>query len=150
MSDFVLEMRNIDKSFFNVKVLDGVSFDIKPGEVHALVGENGAGKSTLMKIMMGIYRRDAGEIFLESNEVVFHAPKEALDLGIAMIPQELSPILDIEVAEYKTQFECAPKQIICGLGDSFRKIGCYKFQLKDNGLVAEDIADLIEKNWERK
>jgi len=100
MPEFVLEMRNIDKSFFNVKVLDDVCFDLRPGEVHALVGENGAGKSTLMKIMMGIYRRDEGEIFLDGKKVTFQTPKEALDQGIAMIPQELSPILDIEAAEY--------------------------------------------------
>jgi len=100
MSDFILEMRNINKSFYNVKVLDDVNFTLKPGEVHALVGENGAGKSTLMKIMMGIYHRDQGEIFFEGKEVHFHTPREALDAGLSMIPQELSPILDMEVAEY--------------------------------------------------
>jgi len=86
MSDFILEMRNINKSFYNVKVLDDVNFTLKPGEVHALVGENGAGKSTLMKIMMGIYHRDQGEIFFEGKEVHFHTPREALDAGLSMIP----------------------------------------------------------------
>ena len=100
MSEFVLEMREIDKSFFNVKVLDNVSFNLYPGEVHALVGENGAGKSTLMKILMGIYHRDAGEVLLDGETVSIQTPKEALDIGIAIIPQELSPILDMEVAEY--------------------------------------------------
>jgi ABC-type sugar transport system ATPase subunit len=93
-------MRNINKSFHNVKVLDDVNFTLKPGEVHALVGENGAGKSTLMKIMMGIYHRDQGEILFEGNEVVFQTPREGLDAGLSMIPQELSPILDMEVSEY--------------------------------------------------
>lgn len=100
MPGFLLEMRNIDKSFFNVKVLDDVSIDLKPGEVHALVGENGAGKSTLMKIMMGIYHRDAGKIYLNGEEVIFQSPQDALNAGVAMIPQELNPILDMQVAEY--------------------------------------------------
>jgi ABC-type sugar transport system ATPase subunit len=100
MSEFVLEMLEVDKSFFNVKVLDNVSFNLYPGEVHAIVGENGAGKTTLMKILMGIYHRDAGEILLDGKTVSIQTPKEALDHGIAIIPQELSPILDLEVAEY--------------------------------------------------
>jgi len=100
MSNFLLEMQNIDKSFFNVKILDGVNFNLYPGEVHALVGENGAGKSSLMKIMMGIYKRDSGIILLEGEEVYFQTPREALSAGIAMIPQELNPILDMQVAEY--------------------------------------------------
>jgi ABC-type sugar transport system ATPase subunit len=100
MSKFLLEMKNIDKSFFNVKILDNVNFDLYPGEVHALVGENGAGKSSLMKILMGIYNRDAGTILFDGEEVNFHNPREALSAGIAMIPQELNPILDMQVAEY--------------------------------------------------
>ena len=100
MPELILEMRNINKSFFNVRVLNDVSFDLKPGEVHALVGENGAGKSTLMKILMGIYHKDSGEILLDGKEIIIQNPKEAMDCGIAMIPQELSPVLDMEVAEY--------------------------------------------------
>lgn len=100
MSEYILEMRNIDKSFYKVKVLDEVCFDLKAGEVHALVGENGAGKSTLMKILMGIYHRDAGEVVLNGEAVEFQNPREALNHGIAMIHQELSPVLDMEVAEY--------------------------------------------------
>lgn len=100
MSEYILEMRNIDKSFYKVKVLNDVTFNLKAGEVHALVGENGAGKSTLMKILMGIYHRDAGEILLNGEAVEFQNPREALNSGIAMIHQELSPILDMEVSEY--------------------------------------------------
>lgn len=100
MSDFLLEMKNIDKSFFNVKILDNVNFTLYPGEVHALVGENGAGKSSLMKILMGIYHKDAGALILERREVEFQTPRDALTAGIAMIPQELNPILDMRVAEY--------------------------------------------------
>jgi len=99
VSDFILEMKNIDKSFFKVKVLDQVNFAIRPGEVHALVGENGAGKSTLVKILMGIYERDAGEVLIDGQEVFFHSPREAIDHGVSMIHQELNPVLDMEVAE---------------------------------------------------
>ncbi len=95
----ILQLNKIDKSFSGVKVLDNVSFDLKQGEVHALMGENGAGKSTLMKILMGIYRSDEGEILLDGNRVSIDDPKDALKKGIAMIHQELNPILDMEVSE---------------------------------------------------
>lgn len=95
----ILQLNKIDKSFSGVKVLDNVSFDLKQGEVHALMGENGAGKSTLMKILMGIYRFDGGEILLDGNRVSIDDPKDALKKGIAMIHQELNPILDMEVSE---------------------------------------------------
>jgi len=92
-------MNNIDKSFFKVKVLDDVSLKVKPGEVHALIGENGAGKSTLMKILMGIYERDCGEVILDGKKVVFQNPRDAIEHGVSMIHQELNPVLDMEVAE---------------------------------------------------
>ncbi|MCP5515281.1 MAG: sugar ABC transporter ATP-binding protein [Spirochaetales bacterium] len=99
MSEFVLEMLNIDKSFFKVKVIDNVTLKVKPGEVHAIVGENGAGKSTLMKILMGIYHADSGEILIDGKRAEYSNPKEALSNGIAMIHQELNPILDMEISE---------------------------------------------------
>ncbi len=98
-SEYILEMNNIDKSFFKVKVLDDVSLKVKPGEVHALIGENGAGKSTLMKILMGIYERDSGEVVLDGKKVVFQNPRDAIEHGVSMIHQELNPVLDMEVAE---------------------------------------------------
>jgi len=100
MSKTILETQHITKSFFGVKVLDDISFSLAPGEVHALIGENGAGKSTLVKIIMGIYQRDAGRIFLDGEEVFFQAPRDALQDGISIIQQELAPIMDIDVAEY--------------------------------------------------
>jgi ABC-type sugar transport system ATPase subunit len=99
MDDFVLTMDNITKSFSGNKVLHAVSFNLKAGEVHALMGENGSGKSTLMKILMGIYHGEKGTIRLFGEELVFSGPVQALEHGIAMIHQELSPVLDMEIAE---------------------------------------------------
>lgn len=98
-AEYILEMQNIDKSFFKVKVLNDVTLKIKPGEVHALIGENGAGKSTLMKILMGIYERDDGDVILDGEKVVFQNPRDAILRGVSMIHQELNPVLDMEVAE---------------------------------------------------
>lgn len=97
--EYVLELKNIYKSFPGVKVLEDVTLQVRPGEVHALMGENGAGKSTLMKILMRIYKADQGSIFLEGKETVIHGPKDAMSKGISMIHQELNTVLDMEVAE---------------------------------------------------
>ncbi|MDY3617982.1 sugar ABC transporter ATP-binding protein [Agathobaculum sp.] len=99
MSEFILEMNHIAKSFPGVKVLDDVTFQVRPGEVHALMGENGAGKSTLMKILMGIYTADAGEVVLDGQPLVARNPRDAMDKGVSMIHQELNPILDMQVFE---------------------------------------------------
>ncbi|MDC7287269.1 sugar ABC transporter ATP-binding protein [Blautia schinkii] len=98
MSDYVLEMKGIEKSFA-VPVLKGVDFSIKKGEVHALVGGNGAGKSTLMKIMTGVYSKDAGEISIGGKAVEINSIHDANRYGIAMIFQELSLIQTMTVAE---------------------------------------------------
>jgi ABC-type sugar transport system ATPase subunit len=95
----ILEMRNISKSFSGNEILHSVSFDLVPGEVHALMGENGSGKSTLMKILMGIHPRNNGTIRLFGKDVEFSNPAQALEHGIAMIHQELSPVLDMEISE---------------------------------------------------
>jgi ABC-type sugar transport system ATPase subunit len=99
MEDFVLTMSRITKSFSGNEVLHSVSFDLKAGEVHTLVGENGSGKSTLMKILMGIYHGDQGSIRIFGEERAFSNPAQALEHGIAMIHQELSPVLDMEISE---------------------------------------------------
>ena len=95
----LVEMKNICKSFSGVQVLKDVNYSIESGEVHALIGENGAGKSTLMKILLGIYTRDSGEVLIEGNPVVFDNPGEALGYGISMIHQEISLIHTVDVAE---------------------------------------------------
>ena len=98
--EYVLEMKDISKTFPGVKALDHVQLQVKPGEVHALMGENGAGKSTLMKILMGIYTKDnGGEIIFNGQPYHVSNPKEAMDHGVAMIHQELNPILDMSVYE---------------------------------------------------
>lgn len=94
-----LILKNISKSFSGNRVLNEVTLSIRAGEVHALIGENGAGKSTLMKILMGIYNADAGEIVLNGRSVTISSPRQALDMGIQMIHQELSPVSDMTVAE---------------------------------------------------
>ncbi|MDO4491838.1 MAG: sugar ABC transporter ATP-binding protein [Lachnospiraceae bacterium] len=98
--EYILDMQNISKTFPGVVALDHVNLQVKPGEVHALMGENGAGKSTLMKILMGIYTKDpGGEILFDGKPYHASNPKEAMDLGVAMIHQELNPILDMTVYE---------------------------------------------------
>ncbi|RYG93076.1 sugar ABC transporter ATP-binding protein [Loktanella sp. IMCC34160] len=99
MQPDVLTMRDIDKSFNNVPVLRRAGFSLRRGECHALMGENGAGKSTLMKILTGVYRRDAGIVEIDGEEVTFHAPRDAEAAGIAMIFQEFSLIPTLTVAQ---------------------------------------------------
>src|SRR5438876_1838945 len=96
-----LEMRNITKIFPGVRALDGVTFDLQRGEIHALVGENGAGKSTLMKILGGVYPHPqyGGEILIEGNEQCFGSVRDAEKAGIAVIYQELSLVKEMSVGE---------------------------------------------------
>jgi rhamnose transport system ATP-binding protein len=95
----ILQLKHISKQFPGVKALDDVSFEIRPGEVHALLGENGAGKSTLIKIASGVYQPDGGEIMLEGKAVRFGNPREAQSHGIATIYQELLLYPELSVAE---------------------------------------------------
>lgn len=95
----LVEMRGIEKRFPGVHALKAVQFDLRPGEVHALMGENGAGKSTLMKIMSGIYPRDGGEMFVDGKPVTPDGPRAAQDLGIGIIHQELSLMNDLTAAQ---------------------------------------------------
>lgn len=99
MSDYILEMNGIEKSFLGVQALKGVSLKVKRGTVHALLGENGAGKSTLMKILMGMYRPDAGEVVFDGKKLQASGMGDVLKQGISMIYQELNPLPDMRVAE---------------------------------------------------
>ena len=93
------ELKGIHKSFYGVEVLHGVDLYLKPGSVHALMGENGAGKSTLMKVLAGVHRCDSGEVVINGKKVEIDSPAKAQELGIAMIHQELSPVSEMSVAE---------------------------------------------------
>jgi rhamnose transport system ATP-binding protein len=99
MNEYILDLKKISKSFSGVEVLHEVSFSLRPGEVHALLGENGAGKSTLMKIITGVYHPDGGEILLDGAPVHFSDTRESQEAGIAAIYQELSLFPDLDVAE---------------------------------------------------
>lgn len=98
-SQYLLKMKNITKEFPGVKALDGANLNVRPGTVHALMGENGAGKSTLMKCLFGIYKKDGGEIWFNGKEANIVSADDALRQGIAMVHQELQPIPERSVAE---------------------------------------------------
>ena len=99
MSEYRLEMRDVVKTFPGVKALDHAQLKLRPGTVHALMGENGAGKSTLMKCMFGIYHMDEGEIYYEGEKIKILNPLDALHKGIAMVHQELQPIPERSIGE---------------------------------------------------
>ena len=99
MQEYVLEMKGVCKSFPGVKALDQVELHLRPGTVHALMGENGAGKSTLMKCLFGVYKMDEGEIIYNGEHVKIDNPFDALQKGIAMVHQELQPIPERPIAE---------------------------------------------------
>ncbi|MCI9159275.1 MAG: sugar ABC transporter ATP-binding protein, partial [Lawsonibacter sp.] len=99
MSEYRLEMRGVVKTFPGVKALDHAQLKLRPGTVHALMGENGAGKSTLMKCMFGIYHMDEGEVIYEGEKVQIKGPLDALHRGIAMVHQELQPIPERSIGE---------------------------------------------------
>ena len=133
MSEYRLEMQGICKSFPGVKALDHAQLRLRPGTVHALMGENGAGKSTLMKCMFGIYKMDEGEIYYEGKKVEINDPMEALKMGIAMVHQELQPIPARTVGE----------NIFLGRYPMKKTLGF--IPTVDHKKMYEDTADLLKK-----
>ena len=99
MNEYVIEMKNIVKTFPGTKALDNASLQLRKGEIHALIGENGAGKSTLMNILTGQFYCDSGEVFMEGKPIRFSAPKEALKKNIVLVPQELNLVGEASVTE---------------------------------------------------
>lgn len=136
-----LEMKGIVKEFPGVKALKNVDFSLRKGEIHALLGENGAGKSTLMKVLSGVYAKDAGEIILDGHVVEFSGPREAQHLGIGIIHQELNLVPELTVMENiflgrephrlgfidKKSMYADAKEILCKLGSD----------IKPNALISE-------------
>lgn len=125
----VLEAEGVTKSFSGVPALKNGCLELERGSVHALCGGNGAGKSTFLNILMGILPRDGGSIRIDGKEVVFDSPKAALDAGISIITQELSPIRGMSVAENLY------------LGREPRRLGC----LVDHGKLNRQAGDLLEQ-----
>src|SRR5579863_5466762 len=99
MSDVLVAMDGIEKHFPGVHALAQCQFELRAGEVHALVGENGAGKSTLMKVLAGVYSKDSGRITVKGHQVEIHNPRAAQLLGISMVQQELNLMNHLTVAQ---------------------------------------------------
>ena len=99
MTEALLQLSGINKHFPGVHALRDAQFDVRAGEVHALLGENGAGKSTMIKIISGVYKPDTGSIMLDGKPISFHNPREAQQNGIATIYQELGLYPELTVAE---------------------------------------------------
>ena len=95
----LVRMKDIEKEFPGVKALKGVNFDVRAGEVHALVGENGAGKSTLIKILMGVYPATSGKIFLKDKEAAYKNPYQAKKSGLGAVYQDITLAPHLSVAE---------------------------------------------------
>ena len=109
MSDVILEMRNITKTFPGVKALDNVNFTVRQGEIHALVGENGAGKSTLMKVLSGVYPYGeySGQILFKGQECRFRDVSDSEALGLVIIHQELALVPLLSITENILPFHSA-------------------------------------------
>ena len=89
-SDIMLEVKGVDKEFNGVFVLKDIDFDLKPGEIHSLVGENGAGKSTFIKILSGVHKQSAGDIFLNGQHISFDSVEQSEEAGIRTVHQEIN------------------------------------------------------------
>jgi inositol transport system ATP-binding protein len=133
--NYILEMRDVVKTFPGVRALDGVSLRVRKGTTHVVVGENGAGKSTLMKIISGEHSIDSGEMYFKGELLEHQGTKAALDMGIVMIHQELSPVLDMSIAE----------NIFLGREPSVRAPGLLRQTFVDFGRMFDETRALFER-----
>ena len=125
MAKTLLQMKDITKTFPGVRALNGVSLDVREGEIHALVGENGAGKSTLMNVLSGVYPAGSyeGEIFFDDNLCAFQHIKDSEEIGIVIIHQELALVPYLSIAE---NVFLGNERAHCGVidwGDTFSRTG---------------------------
>jgi ABC-type sugar transport system ATPase subunit len=139
----VLEMRHITKLFPGVRALSEVDFALRKREIHALLGENGAGKSTLMKVLIGHYKEDAGEIYFEGNKVKIDAPQDALGIGISMIHQETTLINTMTVSE-NIWLGREKKFLRCGLISARMRNAATQKILTQLKLIAVKPTDLVQ------
>ena len=130
MGETILQMQGIQKYFSGVHALRGVNFELKAGEVHALMGENGAGKSTLIKVLCGIHKKDGGSVTYFGEDVSFNNIAESQDAGISVVHQELNMMPHLTVAqnmfigrEPKKGIMIDDKKMIADSEAMFRKIG---------------------------
>ena len=144
-----VQMRGISKAFDGVVVLDGVDFEVAPGEVHALAGGNGAGKSTLMKILQGVYTKDAGSISIDGREVAFSSIHDAKAAGIGMVFQEFSLVPSLTVAQniFLTTEPLGPGRLIRD-GEARTKARAVFRQMEVEVNPAAKVSDLGTAYWQ--
>lgn len=125
---FIVEMQSITKRFGDLLANDHVNFELRKGEIHALLGENGAGKTTLMRVLYGLYHPDSGVIKVKDRPVVIHSPKDAIQLGIGMVTQHFALVPPLTVAEnvvlgYQNSFVLNQAQIEESVAEAARRFG---------------------------
>ena len=122
----ILEMKNITKDFPGVRALDDINFELRKGEIHALVGENGAGKSTLMSVLAGVHTDFMGTIIMDGKPIRFSNPKEAIEHGVGIIYQELDLVPEFSVGENIFLADEPRTQGFSKIGVLSRKKSCWK------------------------
>src|SRR5437016_1883464 len=141
-----LELRGISKSFGPVQALDAVNFEVRDGEVMALVGDNGAGKSTLIKCVAGIYSIDSGQVYFDGEPVTIHGPKDAAKLGIEVVYQDLALCDNLDVSHNLNDvFEVATRITVLRLGHN---VGVYEREQTNQQEIVQAITagrPVIEK-----
>jgi D-xylose transport system ATP-binding protein len=137
----VLALEGVSKSFGPVQALDGVDFEVKPGEVVALVGDNGAGKSTLVKIIAGIHPADEGQILFEGDRVHISSPNDAVTLGIATVYQDLALCDNLDVVE---NLFLGREEIAGGVGEVLRSLDEVDMEHRSHELLSNLAVTIVD------